>query len=78
MTTLLVMLSTGAHYGDTVVRFRSSVVINRILTWHCLRGVLLLNFYLLLPLLTACTNGYDSSLVNGRNPGCHMRCTPWT
>ena len=33
MTSLLVILSTGAHYGDTVVRFRSSVVINRILTW---------------------------------------------
>lgn len=28
-------------------------------------GVLFLNMYLLIPLLTSCVNGYDSSLVNG-------------
>lgn len=31
-----------------------------------LRGVLRLNFYLFIPLLTGCINGYNSSLVNGR------------
>ncbi|KAI0001426.1 general substrate transporter, partial [Russula compacta] len=33
--------------------------------WWRHRGVLLLNLYLCLPLLTGCINGYDSSLVNG-------------
>ncbi|KAI0300928.1 hypothetical protein BC826DRAFT_626979 [Russula brevipes] len=37
--------------------------------WWRHRGVLLLNFYLLLPLLTGCINGYDTYLINGRN--CH-------
>jgi hypothetical protein len=61
-----------AHGGGIVVCFRSFVIIDDILvlTQLFLTGVLLLNLYLLLPLLTACTNGYDSSLVNGGN--CHM------
>ncbi|KAI0264422.1 general substrate transporter [Gloeopeniophorella convolvens] len=33
--------------------------------WWRNRGILLLNIYLLLPLLTSTVNGYDSSLVNG-------------
>lgn len=33
--------------------------------WWRHRGILLLNLYLLIPLLTSCVNGYDSSLVNG-------------
>ncbi|TFY70455.1 hypothetical protein EVG20_g2549 [Dentipellis fragilis] len=33
--------------------------------WWRNRGILLLNIYLILPLLTAITNGFDSSLVNG-------------
>ncbi|KAH9063845.1 general substrate transporter [Lactarius vividus] len=33
--------------------------------WWRHRGVLILNLYLLIPLLTSCVNGYDSSLVNG-------------
>ncbi|KAI0058199.1 general substrate transporter [Artomyces pyxidatus] len=33
--------------------------------WWRNRGILLLNIYLLLPLLTSMMNGYDSSLVNG-------------
>ncbi|KAI0250199.1 general substrate transporter [Lactifluus subvellereus] len=33
--------------------------------WWRHRGVLLLNLYLLIPLLTSCANGYDSSLANG-------------
>jgi len=33
--------------------------------WWRHRGVLFLNMYLLIPLLTSCVNGYDSSLVNG-------------
>ncbi|KAI9461627.1 general substrate transporter [Lactarius psammicola] len=33
--------------------------------WKFLKGVLVLNLYLLIPLLTSCVNGYDSSLVNG-------------
>ncbi|KAI0303757.1 hypothetical protein B0F90DRAFT_1708808 [Multifurca ochricompacta] len=33
--------------------------------WWRHRGVLLLNLYLMLPLLTSCINGYDSSIVNG-------------
>jgi hypothetical protein len=32
-----------------------------------LRGVLRLNLYLFIPLLTGCINGYNSSLVNGSN-----------
>jgi hypothetical protein len=70
------MLSTLAHGGDIVVRLGSSIVIGDVLTQHGLKGVLLLNLYLLLPLLTSCTNGYDSSLINGRN--CHMRWMPPT
>ena len=76
MTALLPMPSTRAHDGDIVVRLGSSVVIDPVLTQHCLEGVLLLNLYLLLPLLTSCTNGYDSSLINGRN--CHTRWMPST
>ena len=54
----------------------SSVIIDCILVLTQLlpKGVLLLNLYLLLPLLTACTNGYDSSLVNGGN--CRTRWMP--
>jgi hypothetical protein len=65
-----------AHGGGIVVCFRSSVIIDYILvlTQLLLTGVLLLNLYLLLPLLTSCTNGYDSSLVNGGN--CHMCWVP--
>jgi len=33
--------------------------------WWRHRGVLRLNFYLFIPLLTGCINGYNSSLVNG-------------
>ncbi|KAH9002976.1 general substrate transporter [Lactarius hatsudake] len=33
--------------------------------WWRHRGVLVLNLYLLIPLLTSCVNGYDSSLING-------------
>ncbi|KAI9439972.1 general substrate transporter [Lactarius indigo] len=33
--------------------------------WWRHRGVLILNLYLLIPLLTSCVNGYGSSLVNG-------------
>ncbi|KAN0120675.1 general substrate transporter [Russula decolorans] len=33
--------------------------------WWRHRGVLRLNFYLFLPLITGCINGYNSSLVNG-------------
>ncbi len=29
------------------------------------KGVLLLNVYLVIPLLTSCVNGYDSSIING-------------
>jgi len=76
MTALSPMLSTRAHGGDIVVRLGSSIVIDHVLTQHGLKGVLLLNLYLLLPLLTSCTNGYDSSLINGRN--CHMRWVPST
>ena len=45
--------------------------------WHWLttsgiffKGVLLLNLYLLIPLLTSCVNGYDASLVNGGSCNC--------
>ncbi|KAF8273225.1 general substrate transporter [Lactarius quietus] len=33
--------------------------------WWRHRGLLFLNLYLVIPLLTSCINGYDSSLVNG-------------
>ncbi|KAH9037798.1 general substrate transporter [Lactarius pseudohatsudake] len=36
--------------------------------WWRHRGVLVLNLYLLIPLLTSCVNGYDSSLINGLQP----------
>lgn len=76
MTALSPVLSTQAHGGDVVVRLGSPVVIGRVLTLLGLKGVLLLNLYLLLPMLTACINGYDSTIVNGRN--CHMRWMPST
>lgn len=76
MTALSPLLSTRAHGGDSVVRLVSPVVIDCVLTQLGLEGVLLLNLYLILPLLTACINGYDSSLVNGKNY--HMCWMPST
>jgi hypothetical protein len=55
------------HGGDIGVGIDSPIIINRILTLLRLRGVLRLNFYLFIPLLTGCINGYNSCLVNGRN-----------
>jgi hypothetical protein len=53
------------HGGDIAVCIISSIIINCVLTRLRLRGVLRLNFYLFIPLLTGCINGYNSSLVNG-------------
>ena len=76
MTALSPLLSTRAHGGDIVVRFGSPLAVDHVLTLFGLKGVLLLNFYLLLPMLTACINGYDSTIVNGRNS--RMRWMPST
>jgi len=50
---------------DTPVTYRSIDSSVHPSAWSRRRGVLLLNLYLVLPLLTACINGFDSSLING-------------
>lgn len=64
LTPPLLVLSMRVHGGDIAVCINSSLIINCILRRHRL-GVLRLNFYLFIPLLTGCINGYNSSIVNG-------------
>ena len=60
--------ATGGRIEVSHIFFSASFPLNT-----CI-GILILNICLILPLLTASINGYDSSLVNGTNGGVRIFC----